>query len=72
MAQGQKSWKSPKFDEKISKFVEPFLPNYTIGIMHLAAGLWKDNKDMRIDKSIEVEIKTLENKIISKSLRYQN
>ena len=40
--------------------------------MHLAAGLWKDGKDMRIDKSIEIDIKTLSNKIISKSLRFNN
>ena len=60
----------PKFDEKQNKFVEPFLPNYKIGIMHLAAGLWKNNKDMRIDKTIEIEIKTLNDKTILKSLRY--
>jgi len=40
--------------------------------MHLAAGLWKNNKDMRVDKSIEIEIKTLTNKTISKSLRYNS
>jgi len=40
--------------------------------MHLAAGLWKDDKDMRLDKSVEIEIKTLENKTISKSLRFLN
>ena len=40
--------------------------------MHLAAGLWKNNKDMRVDKSVEIEIKTLTNKIISKSLRFNN
>ena len=38
--------------------------------MHLAAGLWKDKKDMRLDKSVKIDIKTLENKIIQKSLRY--
>jgi len=27
---------------------------------------------MRVDKSVEIEIKTLTNKIISKSLRYNN
>ncbi len=62
----------PKFDEKNQHFVEPFLPNYKIGIMHLAAGLWKEGKDMRVDKSIEIEIKTLSNKKISKSLRFKN
>ena len=62
----------PKYDEQNQSFVEPFLPNTKIGIMHLAAGLWKDGKDMRIDKSVEVDIKTLSNKIISKSLRFNN
>ena len=62
----------PKFDEEKQTFVEPYLPNYKIGIMHLAAGLWKDDKDMRLDKSVEIEIKTLENKTISKSLRFLN
>ena len=40
--------------------------------MHLAAGIWKNGKDMRIDKSIEIEIKTLQDKKILKSLRYSN
>tara|TARA_Y100000590_G_scaffold463668_1_gene631015 strand:+ start:1502 stop:2413 length:912 start_codon:yes stop_codon:yes gene_type:complete len=62
----------PKFDEKSNNFVEPYLPNHKIGIMHLAAGLWIGDKDMRIDKSVKIEIKTLENKSISKSLRYSN
>ena len=62
----------PKFDEEKQTFVEPYLPNYNIGIMHLAAGIWKDDKDMRLDKSVEIEIKTLENKTISKSLRFLN
>ncbi len=62
----------PKYDEQNQSFVEPFLPNTKIGIMHLAAGLWKDGKDMRIDKSVEVDIKTLSDKIISKSLRFYN
>ena len=62
----------PKFDEEKQTFVEPYLPNYKIGIMHLAAGLWKEDKDMRLDKSVEIEIKTLDNKTISKSLRFIN
>ena len=60
----------PKFDETKATFVEPFLPNHKIGIMHLAAGIWKDGKDMRIDKSIKIEISTINNKKILKSLRY--
>tara|TARA_Y100001958_G_scaffold147144_1_gene127538 strand:+ start:22 stop:933 length:912 start_codon:yes stop_codon:yes gene_type:complete len=62
----------PKYDEKQKTFVEPYLPNYKIGIMHLAAGIWKDGKDMRIDKSIQVELKTIDNKKINKSLRFSN
>ena len=62
----------PKYNEQNQSFVEPFLPNTKIGIMHLAAGLWKDGKDMRIDKSVEIDIKTLSNKTIFKSLRFNN
>ena len=62
----------PKYDESNNTFVEPYLPNHKIGIMHLAAGIWKDGKDMRVDKSIEIEIKTLNDKKILKSLRYKN
>ena len=62
----------PKYDEKNQTFVEPYLPNYKIGIMHLAAGIWKNGKDMRVDKSIQIEIETLGNKKVLKSLRYIN
>jgi hypothetical protein len=62
----------PKFDEENNIFVEPYLPHYRIGIMHLAAGIWKDNKDMRLNKEIKIDIKTLEGKILNKSLRFNN
>ena len=62
----------PKFDEANNTFVEPFLPNTKIGIMHLAAGIWKDNQDMRLNKDIKIEIKTLKDKILNKSLRFEN
>ena len=62
----------PKYDEKNLTFVEPYLPNYKIGIMHLAAGIWKSGKDMRVDKSIKIDVETLNNKKILKSLRYSN
>ncbi len=61
----------PKFDESKREFVEPYLPNNKIGIMHLAAGIWKEGKDMRLDKSIKIEIKSLNDNIISKSLRFE-
>ena len=62
----------PKFDENNNTFVEPYLPNYKIGIMHLAAGIWKNNKDMRLNKEIKIDIKTLKGKILNKSLRFNN
>ena len=62
----------PKYDEKNQTFVEPYLPNHKIGIIHLAAGIWKDGKDMRIDKKIKIEIDNLDNKKILKSLRFIN
>ena len=62
----------PKYDETNNLFVEPYLPNYKIGIMHLAAGIWQNGKDMRVDKNIKIEIETLSNNKILKSLRYNN
>jgi hypothetical protein len=60
----------PKFDEEQNTFVEPYLPNYKIGIMHLAAGIWQGNKDMRLDKEVKIDIQTLKNNLKSKSLRF--
>ena len=57
----------PKYDQQKKTFVEPFLPNYKIGIMHLAAGIWKDGKDMRVDKNIKIELETLDKNKILKS-----
>tara|TARA_X000000368_G_scaffold18350_1_gene14497 strand:- start:203 stop:1114 length:912 start_codon:yes stop_codon:yes gene_type:complete len=62
----------PKYDEEKKTFVEPYLPNYKIGIMHLAAGIWKNGVDMRIDKNIEIELETLNKNKITKSLRFNN
>ena len=62
----------PKFDKVNNTFVEPYLPNYKIGIMHLAAGIWKNNQDMRVNKDIKIEIQTLDGKILNKSLRFEN
>ena len=62
----------PKFDEINDTFVEPYLPNNKIGIMHLAAGIWKDNKDMRLYKEVKIDIKTLTGKMLNKSLRFNN
>ena len=60
----------PKFDENHQTFVEPYLPNYKIGIMHLAAGIWQEDKDMRLNKDVTIKILTLQNNIKSKSLRF--
>jgi len=60
----------PKFDEIKNKFVEPYLPNYEIGIMHLAAGIWDGDKDMRLDKEVKIKIQSIQNKSLSKSLRF--
>ena len=60
----------PKFDEIKNTFVEPYLPNYKIGIMHLAAGIWDGDKDMRLDKNVKVKIKSIQQNLLSKSLRF--
>ena len=60
----------PKFNEVENTFVEPYLPNYKIGIMHLAAGIWDGDKDMRLDKSVKIEIESIQKNSLSKSLRF--
>ena len=60
----------PKFDEIKDTFVEPYLPNHEIGIMHLAAGIWDGDKDMRLDKEVKIKIKSIQKKMLSKSLRF--
>jgi hypothetical protein len=60
----------PKFNEIENTFVEPYLPNYKIGIMHLAAGIWDGDKDMRLDKKVKIKIKSIQNNSLTKSLRF--
>ena len=60
----------PKFDEEKNTFVEPYLPNYKIGIMHLAAGIWDEDKDMRLYKEVKIKIESIEKNLLSKSLRF--
>ena len=55
----------PIFDEKINKFLEPYLPNHPIGLIHLA-GL----DDIRNDKNILSNIKNTQGEVIQKSLRF--
>ena len=58
-----------KFDLKNNTFVEPFLPNHEIGIMHLAG---KNNNHIRFDKNFLCDIPTLDGNKVKKSLRYRN
>ena len=58
-----------KFDKKNSTFVEPYLPNHEIGIIHLAG---KNNDNIRNNKNYISKIKTLDGDIIEKSLRFEN
>jgi hypothetical protein len=60
----------PKYDEVSDTFVEPYLPNYKIGIMHLAAGIWDGDRDMRVNKDVKIEIQTIQDTSLSKSLRF--
>ena len=60
----------PKFDEIKNTFVEPYLPNNKIGIMHLAAGIWVANNDMRLNKNIKIKIQSIQKNLLSKSLRF--
>ena len=62
----------PKYNNDKKLFVEPNLPNYKIGIMHLAAGIWVDKTDMRVNKNLKIGIEALSGEKLSKSLRYKN
>ena len=55
----------PIFDEKINKFLEPYLPYHPIGLIHLA-GL----DDIRHDKNVLSNIKNIQGEVIQKSLRF--
>ena len=60
----------PKYDEDNQQFVEPNLPNNRIGIMHLAGGYFVNDVDIRKDKSIEINLQTLNDSNVFKSLRF--
>ena len=53
--------------KKNNTFVEPYLPNHKIGIVHLAG---KHNDEIRSNKNILLDIKTLDGEIIKKKLRF--
>ena len=58
-----------RFDKKQNTFVEPYLPNHEIGIIHLAG---KNNDNIRKNKNFISKIKTLDGEIIEKRLRFEN
>ena len=58
-----------KFDQKLNTFVEPYLPNHKIGIIHLAG---KNNDIIRKNKDFISKVKTLDGQIVEKTLRYKN
>jgi lipopolysaccharide biosynthesis glycosyltransferase len=55
----------PKFDSENGQFVEPYIPNHPIALVHLA-GL----DDIRLDKNILSDVETLDGFQIKKSLRF--
>ena len=63
----------PKYDEENQQFVEPNLPNNKIGILHLAGGIYNEkNIDLRDDKNVKINILTLNNETLLKSLRFSS
>ena len=58
-----------KFDKQNNTFVEPYLPNHELGIIHFAG---KNNDQIRNDKDHISKIKTLDGEIINKSLRFRD
>ena len=55
----------PLFDESKNKFIEPYLPNHPLALVHLA-GL----DDIRENKDLTSDIQTKDGKILKKSLRF--
>ena len=58
-----------KFDKQNNTFVEPYLPNHEIGIIHFAG---KNNDQIRNNKNFISKIETLDGEIIDKNLRFGN
>jgi len=58
-----------KFDKKNNTFVEPYLPNHEIGIIHFAG---KNNDQIRNNKNFISKIETLDGDTLNKSLRFVN
>ena len=58
-----------KFDKKNNTFVEPYIPNHEIGIIHFAG---KNNDQIRNNKNFISKIETLDGDTLNKSLRFVN
>ena len=56
-------------DIKKNTFVENYLPNHKIGILHFAG---KNNDQIRNDKNFISKIETVDGDIIDKKLRFNN
>ena len=56
-----------KYDSQNKKFVETYLPNHEIGIIHFAG---KNNDQIRTNKNFKSNIKTLDDKEVEISLRF--
>jgi lipopolysaccharide biosynthesis glycosyltransferase len=63
-------YKTTLWDETRNTFVERYYPHNEIGIIHLAGGKKVGDKDMRYDKNLKIQLKTLSGKYIEKSFRY--
>ena len=50
-------------------FVEPYLPNHEIGIVHFAG---KNNDQIRNNKNFISKLETVDGEIIDKKLRFNN
>ena len=57
-----------KYDDVNKSFVENYLPNHKIGIIHLAG---KHNDKYRLSSDTLIEVPTLDNKIIKKNIRFK-
>lgn len=55
----------PLWDEQRQIFVEPYLPHNPIGILHLSGV-----DEMRLDRKVTTDFKTLDGKTVEKSYRY--
>jgi lipopolysaccharide biosynthesis glycosyltransferase len=58
-----------KYDPVRQTYVEPYLPNHEIGIIHFAG---KHNNEIRKNKNFISKIETVDGKIINRKLRFNN